>query len=86
MVNTGEIIIYQTEDGLTQIETRLQDDTVWLTQGQMVKLFETSKQNVSLHLNNIFKENELERKSVVKEYLTTASDNKNSELLMLRNN
>ncbi len=76
MENDNQIIIYQTEDGTTQIETRVQADTVWLTQEQMVKLFNTTKQNVSLHINNIFREKELEKNSVVKEYLTTVSDRK----------
>lgn len=56
--------------------SRLEEETVWLTQMQMAELFQTSKQNVSLHTNNIFKENELDRNSVVKESLTTASDGK----------
>ena len=48
-----KIIIYQTEDGQTQIDVRLENETVWLTQAQMVELFQTTKQNVSLHLNNL---------------------------------
>ncbi|OGU14159.1 MAG: hypothetical protein A2X63_06140 [Ignavibacteria bacterium GWA2_35_8] len=76
MENKGEIIIYQTEDNETQIEVRLEEETIWLTQAQMMKLFETTKQNISLHINNIFKEGELQRNSVVKEYLTTAIDGK----------
>ena len=58
------------------IEVLLHGDTVWLTQAQMVELFQSSKQNISLHINNIFKENELYQGSVVKEYLTTAGDGK----------
>ena len=58
-------------------EVRLEDETVWLTQAQMAELFQTSKQNVSLHTNNIFKEKELRPDSVVKESLTTAADGKN---------
>jgi hypothetical protein len=54
-----KIIIYQTEDGQTQIDVRLENETVWLTQAQMVELFQTTKQNVSLHLNNLYKEGEL---------------------------
>jgi hypothetical protein len=60
----------------THITVRIDDDTVWLTQSQMVDLFETTKQNISLHINNIFKEGELERSSVVKYSLTTAGDGK----------
>ncbi|KGO34105.1 toxin Fic [Desulfobulbus sp. Tol-SR] len=73
----SEIVIYQTEDGRTKIDVRMEDETVWLTQAQMVELFQTTKQNVSLHINNVFSEGELEPGSVVKEYLTTASDGKN---------
>lgn len=56
----------------------MEDETVWLTQIQMTELFQTSKQNVSLHINNIFKEGELEKEAVVKESLTTAKDGKNT--------
>ena len=59
-----------------KLEVRLEEDTVWLTQAQMAELFQTSKQNVSLHTNNIFKEKELSPDSVVKESLTTAADGK----------
>ncbi len=75
MENQGEIILYQ-PDSEVKLEVRLEEETVWLTQAQMAELFQTSKQNVSLHTNNIFKENELDRNSVVKESLTTASDGK----------
>lgn len=75
MENQGEIILYQ-PDSEVKLEVRLEEETVWLTQMQMAELFQTSKQNVSLHTNNIFKENELDRNSVVKESLTTASDGK----------
>lgn len=73
----SNILIYQTEDGQTKIETLLIDETVWLTQAQMVNLLQTSKQNVSLHIKNIFTEGELTENSVVKDYLTTAADGKN---------
>ena len=66
----NKIVIYQTEDGQTQIDVRLENETVWLTQAQMVELFQTTKQNVSLHVGNIYKEGELEQESTVKEYLT----------------
>jgi len=74
--NNSEIIIYQTEDGRTKIDVRVEDETVWLTQAQMAELFQTTKQNISLHISNAFKEGELEPNSVVKEYLTTAADGK----------
>jgi len=73
----GEIILYKAFDSTEfQIEVRVEDETVWLTQTQMVNLFDATKQNISLHINNIFNEEELQRNSVVKEYLTTASDGK----------
>jgi hypothetical protein len=76
-INNSEILMYQTEDGQTRIGVRMEDETVWLSQAQMVELFQTSKQNVSLHIKNIFLEAELIENSVVKEYLTTATDGKN---------
>ena len=75
METKGEIIMYQPNEEV-RLEVRLENDTVWLTQAQMAELFETTKQNISLHTNNIFKEKELERISVVKESLITASDGK----------
>ena len=73
----GEIILYQTENGNTKIEVVLEEETVWLNQNQMTDLFQTTKQNISLHINNIFREGELSKDAVVKEYLTTADDGKN---------
>lgn len=73
----GEIVLYQTEEGNTKIEVILDGETVWLNQAQMVELFQTTKQNISLHIKNIFTEGELKEDSVVKEYLTTAKDGKN---------
>lgn len=61
---------------MVKIDVRLEDETVWLTQSEMAELFCSSKQNISLHINNIFKEGELQKESVVKEYLTTAADGK----------
>ena len=55
-MDRGEIIIYQTADGETRLDVRMENDSVWLTQAQMVELFNSTKQNVSLHINNIFKE------------------------------
>jgi hypothetical protein len=76
----SELILYQTEDNRTRIEVRLENDTVWLTQAQMAELFQTTKQNVSLHIQNILKERELRQDSVVKDFLTTAADGKNYEV------
>ncbi len=75
-VNNSQFLIYQTENGETKIDVRFQDETVWLTQKTMAELFQTTKQNISLHLSNIFKEGELDKNSVVKEFLTTATDGK----------
>jgi hypothetical protein len=72
----GEVVVYQTEDGRSRILVRLEDETVWLPQIALADLFETTKQNISLHIRNIFEEGELEEGSVVKEYLTTAADGK----------
>ena len=73
MQQTGEIILYQPDESV-QLEVRLEEETVWLTQQQMTMLFETTKQNVSLHINNIFKEEELSPISTVKEYLTVQQE------------
>ena len=72
--NNTEIIIYQTEDHRTKINVRMEDETVWLTQAQMAELFQTTKQNVSLHVNNAFKEGELEPLATVKESLTVQNE------------
>jgi hypothetical protein len=76
MKNHGEIILYHSEDSI-QLEVRIEEDTVWLTQAQMAELFQTTRNNVTLHISNIFKEGELEVNSVSKESLLTASDGKN---------
>lgn len=72
----GELILYQTEDGQAEINLRAIDGTVWLTQADLAELFDSTKQNISLHLKNIFDDNELGEISVVKESLTTAADGK----------
>jgi hypothetical protein len=72
----SEMVLYQTEDGRTRVQCRFENETVWLTQQHMAELFQTSKQNVSLHIHNIFADGELHEDSVVKESLTTAADGK----------
>ena len=79
-----KIIIYQTADGVTNLEVKMDYDTVWVTQAQMVELFQTTKQNVSLHVNNVYKECELEEKSTVKEYLTVQNEGKRSVRRMVK--
>ena len=76
-MENSDIIIYQTADGQTQIDVQMDGETVWLSQAQMVELFQTTKQNVSLHIKNVFNEGELEENAVVKDFLTTAADGKN---------
>jgi len=74
--NKGEVVIYQSEDGLTQIEVKLESETIWLTQDQLVNLYQSSKSNVSEHIKHIFEEGELNRDSVVRNFRTTATDGK----------
>lgn len=76
MPKDTDIIIYQTEDGKTKIEVTLADETVWLTQAQLVELFQSSKANISEHIKHIFEEGELDEKSVVRKFRTTAADGK----------
>ena len=66
--NKGEIIIYQSEDGLTQINVKLEDETIWLTQQQMAELFQTSRTNVVEHIRNIYSEGELYQNSTCREF------------------
>lgn len=73
---SSEFLIYQTPSGITKVDVRVEDETVWLSQQQMAELFQTTKQNISLHIKNIYEEGELVEGSVVKEYLTTAADGK----------
>jgi len=71
-----DLILYTTEDGQSQIRLRAQAKTVWLTQLEMAELFDATKQNISLHLKNIFEDGELDAAAVVKDSLTTAADGK----------
>ncbi|WP_221389922.1 RhuM family protein [Dyadobacter sp. NIV53] len=75
-MNTGEILIYENQDGNIKIDVRLEDETVWLTQSQIVHLFQKSKSTISEHIKNIFEEGELIEKSVIRNFRTTALDNK----------
>ena len=74
--NKGEIVIYQMEDGQTYLEVNLVEDTVWLSLNHMVALFDRDKSVISRHIKNIFREGELDKRSVVAKYATTASDGK----------
>ena len=77
MQNETNILIYQTEEGNTKIDVRLENETVWMTQKAIAELYQSTKQNISLHIKNIFEEKELNEDAVVKFYLTTARDGKN---------
>lgn len=77
--NKGDILIYQSEDGLTHIDVRMEQETVWLTQQQLCQLYCTSKSNVSEHIKHIFEDGELDEISVVRKFRTTASDGKSYE-------
>jgi len=75
MQNKGEIILYQPDNDI-QLEVRVEEESVWLTQAQMALLFETTRNNITLHIGNIFKEGELDKNSVCKDSLLTAQDGK----------
>ena len=72
----GGIILYQAPDGQTSLEVNLENETVWLTQAQICTLFDKSKGTISEHISNVFKEGELAKDSVVREFRTTAADGK----------
>lgn len=73
----GEIIIYENAEGQSRVSVRVEGETVWLNQAQMVDLFQSSKANVSEHIKHIFEEGELKKDSVVRKFRTTALDGKN---------
>ncbi|WP_163397541.1 virulence RhuM family protein [Flavobacterium fluviatile] len=78
-MSTGEILIYQNQEGNIKIDVQLNEDTVWLNQAQLCELFQKSKATVSEHIKNIFHEGELNENSVVRKFRTTASDGKSYE-------
>lgn len=75
MADDSQIVLYQPDDSI-RLEVKLDQDTVWLTQAQMTELFRTTRNNITMHIRNIFKEKELDEKSVCKESLHTAADGK----------
>jgi hypothetical protein len=85
MTNTPEsyLILYQTEDGLTKVEVRLLDETVWLNQAQLSKLFDKDKRTISKHIKNIFNEGELQEDSVVLNFRITAADVRTTRLFTI---
>ena len=74
--NKQDIIIYNTTDGKASVALYAKDGMVWMNQNQLAELFDTSKQNIGQHINNILEENELDENSVVKNFFTTATDGK----------
>ena len=72
--NENNIIIYQDEDGVTKVSVRLVDEDIWLTQNQIAEIYKTTKQNISLHINNIYKDNELEKDSTNKKFLLVQNE------------
>ena len=76
IADKNEIIVYQPEGGEFHIEVRVENETVWLTQAQMAELFNSTRNNITLHIKNIFQEHELDANSVCKESLLTANDGK----------
>lgn len=76
----NQIIIYNTDDGKASVILYAKDGNIWMNQNQMAELFSTSKQTISYHIANILEESELDVNSVVKDYLTTASDGKNYQV------
>ncbi len=83
-IGNSQILLYQTEDGRQRIEVRLEQGTVWLSQKGMAELFQTTPQNITMHLKNIFSEGEIRRNSVCKESLQTASDGKKYRMQLYR--
>lgn len=72
----SQFLIYHAESEETKLEVRLEDETVWLTQNMIAKLYQTTKQNISLHIQNVYKEGELESEATVKKYLTVRQGGK----------
>lgn len=72
----SDIVIYNTDDGKSHVSLLVVENEAWLTQSQLAELFDTSVQNIALHIKNILQDNELEENSVIKDYLITAQDSK----------
>ena len=81
MSEERSIIIYNTADGKASVSLYARDGSVWMNQNQLAELFDTSVPNISMHVSNILKEGELQPVSVIKEYLTTASDSKEYKVI-----
>ena len=88
-MQTGEIIIYQTEDGRSSVEVKLEEQTIWLTQAQIVDLFSSSKANINEHIKHIYQSKELQKESTVRKFRTVRKEGKRevsseSEYIQLR--
>lgn len=77
--NPGEFLIYQTQDGRTRVQVRIEGETVWLTQKAMAELFQKDVRTISEHIRNIFEEGELQAEAVIRKFRITAADNKQYE-------
>lgn len=80
-VKYGDIVVYQSDDGLTRVDVRFEGDTVWLTQAQLIDLYHSSKSNISEHIKHIFEDGELNQEAVVRKFRTTATDGKNYQVM-----
>ena len=81
MHKENKLILYKDEEGRVSVNTRFADEDVWLTQAQLVEIYQSSKSNISEHLTNIFADKELEQDAVVRKFRTTAPDGKNYQVL-----
>ena len=81
MDKENKLILYKDEEGRVSVNTRFADEDVWLTQAQLVEIYQSSKSNISEHLTNIFADKELEQDAVVRKFRTTAADGKNYQVL-----
>ena len=81
MNKENKIILYKDDDGKVSVNTRFADEDVWLTQAQLVEIYQSSKSNISEHLTNIFADKELEQDAVVRKFRTTATDGKNYQVM-----
>lgn len=79
-IRQGEIVVYQAADGITRVDVRFEDESVWLTQAQLVELYHSSKANISEHIKHIFEDGELVEDQVVRKFRTTATDGKNYQV------
>ena len=80
-MNQSQFLIYISESGSTKLDVRLEDDTVWLSQKMMAELYQTTKQNINLHIQNIYEEGELSQESTVKENLTVENRSKSNRTI-----